>query len=109
MIDFLKTKNWKLETKHKSTSCFCAVTSNLANCFLNKDGKIYYPDPGSERFRYFFSTVIQGIQIVAVDVWEEYHCHLGEIHCGTAAVRTLPADPPWWNQDEIKTKWKDEK
>ena len=88
---------------------FIAITSNLANCLLNKDGNIYYPDPGSQAFRFRFSTVVQGFPITAVDVWEDYHCLRGEIHCGTAAVRTLPTDPPWWNQDEIKTKWKDEK
>ena len=88
---------------------FAAVTSNLANCLLNKDGKIYYPDPGSQAFRFRFSTVVQGFPITAVDVWEDYHCLRGEIHCGTAAVRTLPTDPPWWNQDVIKTNWSNEK
>ena len=109
MIDFLKTKNWKLETKHKSILCFCAVTSNLANCLLNTDGKIYYPDPGSQAFRFRFSTAVQAFQAVAVDVWEDYHRLCGEIHCGTAAVRSLPISPPWWENDMIKTKWKDEK
>ena len=88
---------------------FAAITSNLANCLLNKDGKIYYPDPGSQAFRFRFSTVVQGFPITAVDVWEEYHCRNGEIHCGTAAVRTLPTSPPWWNQDVIKTNWSNEK
>ena len=88
---------------------FAAVTSNLANCLLNTDGKIYYPDPGNQAFRNYFASTVQAFQIVAVDVWEEYHCRFGEIHCGTAAVRSLPHTPPWWENDVIKTKWKDEK
>ena len=88
---------------------FLAITSNLANCLLNKDGKIYYPDPGNQAFRNYFASTVQAFQIVAVDMWEEYHCLCGEIHCGTAAVRSLPVNPPWWDQDVIKVKWGNEK
>ena len=102
MTHFLKTKNWELKTKRKGTLRF------LANCLMVTPNEIYYSDPGIEAFRkYFKDHVAAGA--VAVDTWENYHCKCGEIHCGTAAVRTLPTSPPWWENDMIKAKWKDEK
>ena len=91
-----------------SPDLFAACTANLANCLMVTPNEIYYSDPGIEAFKnYFKDHVAAGA--VAVDVWEDYHCWCGEIHCGTAAVRSLPHTPPWWEQDAIKTKWKDEK
>jgi len=87
---------------------FAAVTANLANCLVVNQNQIYYSDPGIAAFRnYFQQNVMAGAS--AVNVWEDYHCNGGEIHCGTAAVRLLLPDPPWWNQNVIKTKWGNEK
>jgi hypothetical protein len=83
MTCFLKTRNWQLETGLRRSR-------------------------GIEAFRkYFKDNVTAGA--VAVDVWEHYHCNFGEIHCGTATVRSLPHIPPWWERDELKTKWEDER
>lgn len=36
-----------------------------------------------------------GMAVEFVDVWEAFHEHAGEIHCGTAAIRRL-RDAAWW-------------
>jgi SAM-dependent methyltransferase len=98
---------------HNPPEEFLAVTSNLANCLVVEPTKIYYPDPGNETFREVFRNMVHQskftVTATAVDVWVDYHCKCGEIHCGTAAVRSIPATPPWWERDVIKKEWKDEK
>jgi len=86
---------------------FSAATANLVNCLMKKPNEIYYSDPGIEVFRNYFRTNVAS-GAVAVDVWNVYHCNYGEIHCGTAARRILQHEPPWWEQNEVKTKWEDE-
>jgi protein-arginine deiminase len=41
------------------------------------------------------SLGVLGLQVHFVDVWDYYHLNLGEIHCGTNAVRRV-AYPRWW-------------
>jgi len=86
---------------------FAATTSNLANCLVVSNSLVYYPDPGSQTFRGYFQAVVPGA--TPVNVWEHYHCKGGEIHCGTAAVRSIPANPSWWEHNLIKNEWRDEK
>ena len=86
------------------------MTSNLANCLMVNHNLVYYPDPGNKAFRIRFNQgMVSGVTATALDVWVGYHCEEGEIHCATAAKRLLPAGKPWWQQDETKEKWRDEK
>jgi len=88
---------------------FAACTANLANSLVVNKGNasVYYPDPGADVFRMYFTNSVPGA--VAVNVWNFYHCGYGEIHCGTATRRILQHEPPWWERNEVKTKWENEK
>ena len=92
---------------------FLACTSNLANCqpvnrqVGNEYVSVYYPKADETFFTSYFTNAVP--KAVAVDVWEHYHCNMGEIHCGTATIRTLSPVPPWWTQPVIQQKWENER
>lgn len=39
---------------------------------------------------------ILGAQTVFIDTWDRFHLNFGQVHCGSAAVRT--PDPSWWTK-----------
>ncbi len=42
----------------------------------------------------YLSVLPSGLEYHFVDDWDVYHMGLGEVHCGTNAVRSL--DAGWW-------------
>ena len=85
------------------------MIANLANCLVINDGttSVYYPNPGLPVFKVIFEAVVKDAK--PVDVWNTHHIALGEIHCGTAAIRSLSPTPPWWEQTKVKEKWENER
>ena len=90
---------------------FRAYTANLANCLVGQGGKVYYPEPGIEKFREYFEGdedkdvkgIVPSAKGGARNVWLNYHCRHGEVHCGTAAVREMSSAPsPWWDENDLK-------
>ncbi|MCL1921003.1 MAG: protein-arginine deiminase domain-containing protein, partial [Kiritimatiellaeota bacterium] len=89
---------------------FAAVTANLANCLVVNQDRVHYSDPGSFAFKAYFNLILPGVDTFAVDVWATHHCQLGEIHCGTAVVRSPPAgSQPWWKKAAIQVNWENER
>jgi len=37
-----------------------------------------------------------GVTVHYIENWNLYHRLLGEVHCGTNALRVVPANPNWW-------------
>jgi hypothetical protein len=72
-----------------------AATSNVVNGLKHSDGQFYYPNTGCNVFNSWVSQQVTNGQ--PVNVWP-LHCLAGEIHCATAAIRQLSAQPPWWQQ-----------
>jgi hypothetical protein len=83
-----------------------AFSANMVNSVpeaVCNAGTVYYSQPGSDIFADLFDVGVRafcpGIStILPVDVWKDYHCYHGEIHCGTAAKRQLDATVPWWTK-----------
>lgn len=76
-----------------------ALTPGLAN-FQSVNGKLYFPRQfgpknaaGEDLFEKM--TVNRVPNAVFTDDWDVYHAQMGEVHCGTNTVRTLPAFF-WW-------------
>jgi hypothetical protein len=84
---------------------YAAKTANMVNCLVLNSQSAYYSDPGNAVFRNYFESVVPGAS--AIDVWTNYHCGLGEIHCGTAVKRVLSAQPPWWEQNVQQEQWEE--
>ena len=55
-------------------------------------------DGGVDQFKQPLVRALKplGLQVDFVDDWYPYHEWLGEVHCGTNAVRT-PSATPWWS------------
>ena len=73
---------------------FLANSANVVNCLVVGGGTVYYQNTGCAVFENYISAVVPGAH--AVDAWDDLHQLEGEIHCGTAARRSLDAVPPWW-------------
>ena len=76
-----------------------AFTPGLANV-QEVAGSLYFPrqyGPVDAAGKDLFETITKTRAPNAkfVDDWDEYHAKMGEVHCGTAVVRT-PYDFPWW-------------
>jgi hypothetical protein len=76
-----------------------ATTSNPVNCLLALGGVIRYSQTGCTVFEQYIQTMLPGA--VPEPLWF-LHCNFGEFHCGTATIRSVPANPTWW---KIKTNW----
>jgi protein-arginine deiminase len=37
-----------------------------------------------------------GITVHYIENWDLYHRLLGEVHCGTNALRAVPSGTKWW-------------
>ncbi len=81
-----------------------ALTSNLVNLLVVAPDRCLFPKawgPELEGRDLFDEAMIGtlgrcGTAAAPVDVWE-YHLSYGELHCATAALRTLPGgELPWW-------------
>ena len=46
--------------------------------------------------RYEFGEGLPGTGVIFLDDWNAYHRMRGEIHCGTNAKRSPPANVKWW-------------
>jgi len=90
----------------KGSDGYTAATANLANCLVVNENQVYFPNPGNQAFSNSFVTAVSGA--VAVNVWINYHCKMGEIHCGTATIREIPVSPPWWDQLPTDSVWQNE-
>ena len=75
---------------------YLANSANVVNCLVRTGGTGYYQNTGCTVFENYIFSVAPGAQ--PVDAWDILHQNEGEIHCGTAARRTLSASPPWWQQ-----------
>jgi protein-arginine deiminase len=83
-----------------------AVIPNCVNGLIC-NGHAVLPDPlgpqvdGDDAFAASIRTVLTnlGVKVHFVDVWESYHTRLGEIHCGTNAIRRIK-EPAWWEVTE---------
>jgi len=73
-----------------------AGTANVVNCLPQWNDRLYYSQTGCDVFEMDIATKLQGLNPTPVDVWDNYHCKKGEIHCGTAARRSLSITPSWW-------------
>jgi hypothetical protein len=81
-----------------------ALTSNLVNLLVVAPDRCLFPKawgPEIEGRDLFDEAMIDtlrrcGVSAAPVDVWP-YHLSYGELHCATAALRTLPgAEVRWW-------------
>ena len=85
---------------------FVAGSANMVNAVI-AGGTVYMTDPGCALFR--DSVSIPGATFIGgTNVWELYHCWMGELHCGSEAERWFPARPPFWKRPEFKA-WPFEK
>jgi len=75
---------------------YVAYSANVVNCLVGIGGAIYYSYTGCAVFEDHIAENMPGAQ--GRNVWTQLHCHEGEIHCATAATRSIPPQPPWWNQ-----------
>ena len=86
-----------------SQSRAVGLMPNLVNSLVVGD-RLIAADPfgpvdnGVDVFRQALVRAVKplGMQVDFVDNWYPYHQWLGEVHCGTNAVRTPPATP-WWS------------
>jgi hypothetical protein len=85
--------------------CYAAQTANMVNCLVLNSQSAYYSDPGNSVFRNYFESIVPGAS--ATNIWYNYHCGFGEIHCGTAVQRVLSAQPPWWEQKVQQEQWEE--
>ncbi len=79
---------------------YLAMTSNVVNC-LATGTSVFYSKTGCSTFESYVNNELPGA--TPIDIWDDYHCQQGEIHCATAVKRSLSAQPPWW--ETIKN-WK---
>jgi hypothetical protein len=94
-----------IDVNNSNRVCFAAQTANMVNCLVINSQSAYYSDPGNAVFRNYFESVVSGA--TAIDVWTNYHCGFGEVHCGTAVKRVLSAQPPWWEQNVQQEEWEE--
>jgi hypothetical protein len=85
-----------VEIDGESRQRFLAHSANVANCLVIPNSGVYMQTTGSS----LFDTYITGClsNAVFIDIWDEYHCHEGEVHCGTATRRTVDLTAPWWQR-----------
>jgi hypothetical protein len=74
---------------------FLAATPNLANCLVMNEDRVIMPEPGIACFKDHAQEHVSGAEFY--DSWI-LHIRRGNIHCATAAIRELPAIPPFWEQ-----------
>jgi len=80
-----------------------AVIPNCVNGLIC-NGHAILPDPlgpcvnGKDAFKTAIRTPLEniGVKVHFIDIWEPYHTHCGEVHCGTNAVRRLQK-AAWWD------------
>jgi hypothetical protein len=94
-----------IDVNNSNRTYFAAQTANMVNCLVLNSQSAYYSDPGNAVFRNSFESVVPGAS--AIDIWYNYHCGFGEIHCGTAVKRVLSAQPPWWEQTVQEEQWEE--
>jgi protein-arginine deiminase len=81
-----------------------AYTTNTVNLLAPVPGLVAAPDPhgplvaGADPFRADLEAALapHGVSVVWVDTWSYLHVFVGEIHCGTNALRA-PAPSSWWS------------
>jgi hypothetical protein len=76
---------------------FLAATPNLVNSLVMNESRVIMPAPGIARFKNYAEEHVLGAEFY--DSWV-LHVNAGNLHCGTAAIRSLPAVPPFWEQVE---------
>jgi len=73
---------------------FVAYSANVVNCLVGMDSAIHYSYTGCSAFENYVKQTLPGAK--EWNFWV-FHCAQGEIHCATAAIRSVPPQPPWWN------------
>jgi len=91
IFDFITITN-----NNQIVRLYFAASANVVNCLPNWNGCLYYPDTGCAVLETDISAKLQIFNPVPRDVWDNYHCRFGEIHCGTAARRQIGLTPAWW-------------
>ena len=76
---------------------FLAATPNLVNSVVMNESRVIMPAPGIACFKNYAEEHVPGAEFH--DSWI-FHVHRGNMHCATAAIRSLPAVPPFWEQVE---------
>ncbi len=78
-----------------NSGTYIAYSANVVNCLIGVGGAIHYSYTGCSAFESHIQSIMPGAQ--PHDVWEKLHCREGEIHCATAAIRSIQPHYPWWN------------
>lgn len=76
---------------------FVAGSANVVNCLVCPGSGVFMQDTGSCEFNASVSSNVPGATFIA-ETWDVYHLYNGEIHCGTAAQRTMNAATSWWDR-----------
>lgn len=80
------------------SSGFLAATPNVVNCLMiDPAGAIIMSKPGIACFETDAVGKVPQAQDNLHDFWD-LHVREGNIHCASAVVRRIPADPPWWER-----------
>ena len=75
---------------------FVAGSANVVNALVLPTENIYMQDTGSAVFDSFVTSCVPNA--VFINIWNDYHRYLGEVHCGTATRRTINFATPWWQR-----------
>ena len=60
-------------------------------------------EKGDDIFEVYMNQlmVLMGLEAKALNVWDVFHVHDGEIHCGTNTKRTPLKAPAWWTFEDL--------
>jgi hypothetical protein len=81
--------------KASGSVTYVAYSANVVNCLVGIGDIIYYPYTGCSAFENDIQSKLQSVQ--RCNAWELFHCNAGELHCATAAIRSIQPHPPWWD------------
>jgi protein-arginine deiminase len=84
-----------------------ALLPDMVNLVV-ANAQLIVPEPFLDLFKDDFETKLGAIgyqpstaanpTIHFIDDYIWYHKAIGEVHCGTNSLRTIPLAPPWWTQ-----------
>ncbi len=78
---------------HPSRQGYSAATPNVVNGLVDANDVYHYCYTGNLGFHEYILNVLPDPR--AYPLWL-LHIKYGNLHCATAAIRELPAAPPWW-------------
>jgi hypothetical protein len=78
---------------HSPRAGYIAATPNVVNGLVDANDVYHYCYTGNLGFHEYILNVLPDPR--AYPLWL-LHIKYGNLHCATAAIRELPAAPPWW-------------